>query len=77
MGMDALCCRAGVLKIDILRGDLHVVPGGLDVSMPHQLHKRGQADTGAHHIGSKSMSKPVGIGQLDAGGVAMIAEQRA
>jgi hypothetical protein len=75
--MDALRHRTGVLEIDILRGDLHIMHRGLDVSMPHQLHKRGQADTGTHHIGSKGVSKPVGMGQLDAGGVAMIAEQGA
>jgi hypothetical protein len=75
--MDALRRRAGILKIDILGRDLHVVQRGFDVGVSHQLHQRGQADTGAYHIGSKRVSKPVRIGQLDAGGAAMMAEQGA
>ena len=48
--MDTLRRRAGVLQIDILRRDLHIVHGGFDVSVAHQLHQRGQADAGAYHI---------------------------
>jgi hypothetical protein len=75
--MDALRRGVGILKIDILGRDLHVVQRGFDVGVPHQLHERGQADPGAHHIGSKSVSKPVRIGQLDTGGASMMAEQGA
>ena len=75
--MDALRRGAGVLKIDILRRDLHVVQGGFDVGMPHQLHECGQAHAGAHHIGGEGVSEAVGVGQLDAGGAAMMAEQGA
>ena len=75
--MDALRRSTCVLEIDILRRDLHVVHGGFDVSVAHQLHQRGQADTGAHHIRGERVSEPVGIGQLNAGGAAMITEQGA
>ena len=75
--MDALRRRAGVLEIDILGRDLHVVHGGFDIGVSHQLHKRRQADAGAHHIGGERVSEPVRIGQLDASGAAMMAEQGA
>jgi hypothetical protein len=54
--MDALRRRAGVLEIDILGRDLHVVHGGFDIGVSHQLHKRRQADAGAHHIGGERVS---------------------
>jgi hypothetical protein len=53
------------------------VHGGFDVGVAHQLHQRRQADAGAHHIRGEGVSEPVGIGQLDAGGAAMMAEQGA
>ena len=62
--MDALRRGAGVLKIDVLRGDLHIVQGGFDVGVAHQLHQRGQADAGAHHIRGEGMSEAVRVGQL-------------
>ena len=43
---------------------------------PIKLHEGGQADAGAHHVGGKGMSKAMGIGEFDAGGLAMMAEQR-
>ena len=48
--MDALRCRAGVLQVDVLGRDLHIVQGGFDVGVPHQLHQCGQAHAGAHHV---------------------------
>jgi hypothetical protein len=75
--MDALRSGAGVLKVDVLRGDLHIVQGSLDVGVPHQLHQRGQADAGAHHIRGEGVSEAMRVGQLDAGGLAMVAEQGA
>ena len=56
MGMDALCHRAGVLEIDILRGDLHIAQRGFDVGVPHQLHECRQADSGANHIRGKCVT---------------------
>jgi hypothetical protein len=35
---------ACVLKVDILRSDLNIEQSSLDVSVPHELHERGQAD---------------------------------
>jgi len=75
--MDALRRRAGILQIDILRRDLYVVHGGFDAGVAHQLHQRGQADASTHHIRGEGVSEPVRIGQLDPGGAAMMAEQRA
>ena len=75
--MDALRRGAGVLKIDVLRRDLHIVQSGLDVGVTHQLHECGQADAGAHHIGGEGVSEPVRVGELDAGSAAMMAEQGA
>ncbi len=68
MRMDALCGRTGVLEIDILRRDLHVVHSGLDVGMAHQLHQRGQADACAHHVRGEGVPEPVRVGKLNAGG---------
>ena len=42
--MDALRRGASILKIDVLRGDLHIVQSGLDIAVAHQLHERRQAD---------------------------------
>ena len=75
--MDALRSGAGVLKVDVLRRDLHIVQSGLDVGVTHQLHKRGQADASTHHVGSEGVSEAMRVGQLDAGGLAMVAEQGA
>jgi hypothetical protein len=74
--MDALCRGAGILKIDVLRGDLHIVQGGFDVGVAHQLHESGQADAGAHHIRGEGVPEAVRVG-LYAGGAAMMAEQGA
>jgi hypothetical protein len=65
---------ARILKVDILWGDLHIVQRGLDIGVTHQLHERGQAHAGADHVGGKSVSKPMRIGQRDAGGLAMVAK---
>jgi hypothetical protein len=75
--MDALCRGAGVLEIDILRRDLHIVQGGFDVSMTHQLHERGQADSGTHHIRGEGMPEAVRVGDFYVSGPAMMSEQRA
>jgi hypothetical protein len=53
------------------------VQGSLDVGVTHQLHQRGQADAGKHHIRIEDVPEAVVADQLDAGGAAMLAEQRA
>jgi hypothetical protein len=73
--MHALRRGAGILKIDVLRGDLHIMESGLDVSMAQQLHESGQADAGTHHIRGEGMPEAVWVGDLYAGGTAMMAEQ--
>ena len=45
--------------------------------MSHELLERGQGDSGPNHIGSKGVSKAVGIGLQDPAAYAMMAEQRA
>jgi hypothetical protein len=72
--VDALCRGAGILKIDVLRGDLYIVQGGLDVGMPHQVHECRQADPSAHHIGGEGVSEAVRIGKPDTSRAAMMAE---
>jgi hypothetical protein len=73
--MDALCRGAGILKINVLRGDLNIVQSGLDVSVSHQLHESGKANPSAHHVRGESVPKSVRIGLLDAGDTAMMAKQ--
>lgn len=73
--MDALRRGAGVLEIDVLRRDLHIVQGGLDIGMAHQLHECGQADAGTHHIRGEGMPEAVRVGDLYAGGAAMMAKR--
>ena len=45
--------------------------------MSHQLLEGGQGDSGANHIGSKGVSKPVRIGAADLTAQAVMAEQGA
>jgi hypothetical protein len=75
--MDAPRRGTGILKIDVLRGDLHIVQSGLDVGMAHQLHKSGQADAGTHHIRGEGMPEAVWVGDRYTGGATMMAEQGA
>ena len=55
---------ACILQVDVLWGDLHIEQRGLDVGVTHQLHERGQADAGAHHVRGKGVSKAMGVGEL-------------
>ena len=64
-----------VLQVDILGSDPDIKQCSLDVRVSHQLHKRGQTDAGFYHVRGKRMSKPMGIGELDAGGLTMVAKQ--
>ena len=68
---------ADILLIDILRRDADVDHGGLDLRVSHQLHERGQADAGADHVRGEGVPESMRIGFGDAGGLAMMAEQRA
>jgi len=63
------------MQIDILRRNLHIVHGGFDIGVPHQLHERRQADTGTYHVGGEGMPEAVRVGHVDAGGAAMMAKQ--
>jgi len=56
---------AGILAPNVLWGELDVAHGGADVSMSHQLLQGRQGDSVANHIGSKAVSKPVGISTED------------
>ena len=65
---------ARVLKVYILLCDLDVEQSSFNVRVPHELHERGQADTGPHHIGSERVPKPMRVGEFDASSLAMVAE---
>jgi hypothetical protein len=73
-GDECAAPRRVQLKVEVLWGDLHIAQGSLDIGVTHQLHERGQAHTGADHVGGKGVSKPVRISQLDVGGLAMVAK---
>ena len=73
--MDALRRGAGILKVDVLRRDLYLVQGGLDVGVTHQLHQRGQADAGAHHVGGEGMPEAGRVRKLNARSAAMVTKQ--
>ena len=49
-GPDVLGHGARILEVDVLRSDLHIDQRGLDIGVPHQVHERGQADAGPHHV---------------------------
>src|SRR3954451_4541714 len=68
---------SGILLINIEGSDLHIDHSGLNVSVPHKLHERGQADAGPHHIGGEGMAEPMWVGHLYASGPTMVSEQRA
>ena len=69
--------RARVLLVDLEWSDCDIDKRGLDVSVSHQLHQRGQADAGPHHIGGEGVTEAVWVGERDAGGLAMVAEEGA
>jgi hypothetical protein len=49
---------------------------GLNLRMPHEVHKRRQANTCAQHVGSKRMSKAVSVRFPHAGGLPVMTKQR-
>jgi hypothetical protein len=46
----------------------------LDISVPHQLHERGQAHAGADHVGGEAVPEAMWVGELDLGGLTMVAK---
>ena len=74
-GPDPLGHSLRVLQIDILGSDPDIKQCSLNVRVSHQLHERGQTDAGSYHVRGKRMAKPMGIGELDAGGLTMVAKQ--
>ena len=71
--MQRYCAR--ILLVNVLWGDLHIMQGRLNIGMPHQLHKCRQADSGAYHVGGEGVSEAMRVGKLNAGALAMVAEQ--
>src|SRR5687768_15708079 len=67
---------AGILLVDILRGNARVDHGGLDRRVAHQMHERGQADASEDHVRGERMSESMRIGFGDAGGMTMMTEER-
>ena len=47
--------RTRVLSIDLERSHLDIDECGLDMSVTHQLHERGQTNAGAYHVGGKGV----------------------
>ena len=41
---------ARVLEVDVLRSDLHIEQGGLDIGVAHQAHECGETDAGPQHV---------------------------
>jgi hypothetical protein len=41
---------ACALEVDVLRSDLYIEQGGLDIGVARQAHERGEADTGPPHV---------------------------
>ena len=72
---DELSDRSRILLIDLQRRDLHIDERGLDLRMSHQLHECWQADAGTHHIRGKGVPETMRVGNVDAGGPAMMAKQ--
>src|ERR1700676_4026362 len=68
--------RASILLPDILWSEMKVDHRGLNLRMPHEVHKRRQANTCAQHVGSKRMSKAVGVRFPHAGGLPVMTKQR-
>jgi hypothetical protein len=66
-----------VVLIDLKRSQLDIDERGLDMGVTHQLHKCGQTNTGAYHVGGKGVPEAVRIAQHHYSGLAMISEQRA
>jgi integrase len=66
-----------VIQNYILGSDLNIQHGGADLRVSHQLLECGQGDSRPHHIGSKGVSKPVGIGLQNLAAYAMMAKQGA
>jgi len=75
--MYVLRSGTGILQINVLWSDLHIVHGGFDIGVSHQLHQRRQADTGAHHVRCEGVSEAMRVSDFYAGSAAMVAEQGA
>jgi len=50
-----------------------MLESGLDIGVTHQPHERRQAHTSAHHTRGKSVAQTMGVGELNAGGLPMVA----
>ena len=59
----------------VLRSDLYVTQGSLDVGVTHQVHEGRQADPTADHVRGEGVAEAMRISELDAGALAMVAEQ--
>lgn len=73
--MNSVSHRACVLKVNILRSDLHVDQRRLDISVSHKLHERGQTDAFPHHVRGKCVPEAMRVGEFDARRLAVITEQ--
>jgi len=73
--MKVLGHGARILQVDVLRSDLHVTQGSLDVGVTHQVHERGQADPTAYHFRGEGVAEAMWVSELDTSALAMVAEQ--
>src|SRR5713226_7930512 len=74
---DELSDGSRILLIDLQRRDLHIDERGLDLRMSHQLHEGWQGNAGSDHIRGEGVTETVRVGNFDAGGLTVIAKQRA
>ena len=74
-GPDVLGHGAGVLLPDVLRSDLQVDHGGLNLCMAHEMHQRREANAGPEHVRSEGVPKPMRVRLRDACGLAVMTEQ--
>jgi hypothetical protein len=71
---DKLRDGAGVLLAHVLRGEVNIDQGGLDVAMSHELHQRRQADAVAQHVPGEGMPETVWVSFGQIGGTTVMAE---
>ena len=59
--MKALGHGARILQVDVLRSDLYVTQGSLDVGVTHQVHEGRQADPTADHVRGEGVAEAVRV----------------
>ena len=66
-----------VFAPDILRGQVDVDHGRLNLRVTHEPHKGGHGDAGADHVGAECVAKPVRPGIEDPRSTPVVTKERA